>query len=138
MHRQSTSCPSCSWWRSIYPTSNAIEVSLPVLGQCGIRLPVSNQNISLLPVEPTDLSDVSGLDLGLAMSTAVIFALNLVSVHAPQGWGNTVTHTVMDAIHIAMQVVLLYPWERNLVWRAGDAVLIFPLTSICACHGHGP
>ncbi|KAL6828792.1 OPT oligopeptide transporter domain-containing protein [Trichoderma sp. SZMC 28015] len=40
----------------------------------------------------------SGLDLGLAMSTTVIFALNLAGVHAPQWWGNT--------RHTAVQVVL--------------------------------
>jgi hypothetical protein len=48
----------------------------------------------------------SGLDLGLAMSTTVIFMLNLAGVHAPQWWGNTITHTTMDARHTAVQAVL--------------------------------
>ncbi|KAL6808390.1 OPT oligopeptide transporter domain-containing protein [Trichoderma camerunense] len=48
----------------------------------------------------------SGLDLGLAMSTTVIFALTLVGVHVPQWWKNTVTQTTMDARHTAVQVVL--------------------------------
>lgn len=48
----------------------------------------------------------SGLDLGLAMSTTVIFALSLAGVRAPQWWGNTVSQTTMDARHTAVQVVL--------------------------------
>lgn len=49
----------------------------------------------------------SGLDLGLALSTLVIFfAFALNNVEAPQWWGNIAPTTTMDAQDTAIQIVL--------------------------------
>lgn len=49
----------------------------------------------------------AALDLGLALSTLVIFfAFTLNNVAAPDWWGNSVITTTMDAQDTAVQVVL--------------------------------
>ncbi|KAJ9155015.1 Small oligopeptide opt family [Pleurostoma richardsiae] len=49
----------------------------------------------------------SGLDLGLALSTLVIFfAFTLNSIDPPSWWGNNVATSTMDALDTAVQVVL--------------------------------
>lgn len=49
----------------------------------------------------------SGLDLGLALSTLVIFfAFTLNNINPPSWWGNNVVFSTMDAQDKAIQVVL--------------------------------
>jgi hypothetical protein len=48
----------------------------------------------------------SGLDLGLALSTIVIFFLKWLGIRGPKWWGNTVVSTTMDFQGTAIQVVL--------------------------------
>lgn len=49
----------------------------------------------------------SALDLGLAISTLVIFfAFTLNNIEPPAWWGNTVPTTTMDALGTAVQVIL--------------------------------
>ncbi|KAK1752304.1 sexual differentiation process protein isp4 [Echria macrotheca] len=48
----------------------------------------------------------SALDLGLALSTIVLFAMNMSGIRGPDWWGNRITRTTMDARHKAIQVVL--------------------------------
>lgn len=49
----------------------------------------------------------SGLDLGLALSTLVIFfAFTLNNINPPEWWGNTVITTTMDYQDTAIQTVL--------------------------------
>lgn len=49
----------------------------------------------------------SGLDLGLALSTLVIFfAFTLNNINPPSWWGNNVVLATMDAQDTAIQVVL--------------------------------
>lgn len=50
----------------------------------------------------------SGLDLGLAVSTLVIFfVFTMNEIQAPQWWGNTVVTTTMDAMDTAVQAKVL-------------------------------
>lgn len=49
----------------------------------------------------------SGLDLGLALATLVIFfAFTLNNINPPSWWGNDVVTSTMDAQHTAIQVIL--------------------------------
>ncbi|EHK21922.1 uncharacterized protein TRIVIDRAFT_138541, partial [Trichoderma virens Gv29-8] len=84
--------------RATHPYSPCYSDHEPVVGHCGIRLPgsiVKTHHLSWW--SRLNYLTSSGLDLGLAMSTTVIFALNLAGVHAPKWWGNTVPHTTMDS-----------------------------------------